>query len=470
LERRNPGSPELIKPGGFGENLVVAEIDENDVCIGDVIQIGEGVLVAVCEPRQPCFKLNHRFKVKDMSRRAQDSGRTGWLYRVLKEGFIRAGDEMVLIQRPNPAWSIRRVQHYLYRELKNEDAMAELVELDGLGQAIRNLFVNRLKKKMENQLGRLTGGEDESFVGWSNYKVSEKSNETSRILSLVFEAEIASEKPKPALPGSHIRIKLGEDLVRAYSVVSGNQNRFELGVALNDTSRGGSKYIHQTLKAGDSFSVSEITTIFPLQESSDRHIFIAGGIGLTAFILAAQECEERGWEYHLHYLVWYTKDIAFKKYLSKFDANMTIYDKSIGKSCDLATILRKADSLTHVYCCGSQRLMDDVKQNAKICDLKDEQIHFEAFAVETSGDPFMACLQRSKKRVKVEGRQTLLEALRDTGMDVSSSCEVGNCGTCRVDVLVGRIEHRGSGLMDWEKAGSMLSCVSRGIGEISLDI
>jgi ferredoxin len=60
--------------------------------------------------------------------------------------------------------------------------------------------------------------------------------------------------------------------------------------------------------------------------------------------------------------------------------------------------------------------------------------------------------------------------LRDAGLEVSSSCEVGNCGTCRVEVLKGRIDHRGSGLMDWEKGTAMLSCVSRGIGSIVVDV
>jgi MOSC domain-containing protein YiiM/ferredoxin-NADP reductase len=466
-----PESKELVGPGAFGENLVAAGVDENDVCIGDVICIGEEVLISVCEPRQPCYMLNHRFKVKDMSKRAQDSGRTGWYCRVLREGYIRAGDEMVLVARPNPEWAVRRVQHYLYRDRRNEDAMKELIELNGLGQSIKDLFANRLRKQMEDEEARLKGGDEEFKGTWSDYLVAEKSYETPRILSLVFQAKIPVEEgPKVAVPGSHVRLKLDEKLVRAYSVVYGDQNRFELGIALSDTSRGGSKYIHQTLKVGDTFSISEITTTFPLHEAADRHIFIAGGIGLTAFISAAKECEEKAWPYHLHYLVRNTTDVAFMRYLSQFANNFTLYDKSNGRVCDLTRILRKADSLSHIYCCGSQRLMDDVKRTAKACGLNDENVHFEAFEVDASGDPFTACLQKSNKTIKVEGRQTLLNVLRDVGLDISSSCEVGNCGTCRVDVLQGRIEHRGSGLMEWEKGNSMLSCVSRGIGNIVLDI
>ncbi|QDS75254.1 hypothetical protein FKW77_000717 [Venturia effusa] len=466
-----PDNKELFSPGGFGENLVCDAVSEEDVCIGDVIRIGDEVLASVTEPRAPCYKLNHRFKVKDLSRRSQMSGRTGWLYRILKEGFVQADDEMLLIERPNPEWSVRRVQHYLYEDMRNEKAMKELVRLEGLGKAMVGIFANRLMKGLESHEGRLKGPDEEEFKGaWSEYVVAAKSYETPRTLSVVFEAKASVLEPRLAVPGSHIRVRLGGDLVRAYSVVTGDENHFELGVALSDTSRGGSEFIHQTLKVGDTLSMSEMTTSFPLHEQADRHIFIAGGIGLTAFILAARECEARNWPYHLHYLVRSSTDVAFRRYLSEFGANVTIHNKASGESCDLAAVIQKADSQTHVYCCGSKRLMDAVKHEAKVCGLAEDSLHFEAFEVDASGDPFTATLRRSKKTVKVEARQTLLDVLREAGLAVDSSCEVGNCGSCRVEVLDGRIDHRGSGLMDWEKCNAMLSCVSRGIGGIVVDI
>lgn len=460
----------MIGNGAFGENLVVAGVEEGDVCIGDVIGIGAEVLISVCEPRQPCYMLNHRFKVKDMSRRAQDSGRTGWYSKVLREGEIRAGDEMVLVERPNPRWTVRRVQHYLYKDKKNEEAMVELVGLDGLGQSVKDLFANRIRKQVEDMEGRLKGGEEEFQGVWSEYVLAEKYIETPRIVSLRFKAKDSAKDIIPALPGSHVRLKLGGDLVRAYSVVGGDSECFELGIALSEKSRGGSKYIHQTLNEGDTIMASQLATSFPLQDRVDRHVFIAGGIGLTAFIATAKACEAKGLPYHLHYLVRSSEDVAFDRYLKGFGKNVTIYDKSAGRRCDVAGLLRKMDSLSHVYCCGSQRLMDSVKQSAKDCGLKEEQVHFEAFEVDASGDAFTACLQKSKRTLKVEGQQTLLDVLQEAGLDVSSSCEVGNCGTCRIDVLAGQVEHRGTGLMEWEKTHSMLSCVSRGRGEIVLDL
>jgi MOSC domain-containing protein YiiM len=84
--------------GGFGENLVSEKLNERNVCIGDKIRIG-GALLQVSLPRQPCFKLNHRFNLKSFSSQTWKKSRTGWYYRVLEEGWVAAGDEIILIER-----------------------------------------------------------------------------------------------------------------------------------------------------------------------------------------------------------------------------------------------------------------------------------------------------------------------------------------------------------------------------------
>jgi MOSC domain-containing protein YiiM/ferredoxin-NADP reductase len=456
--------------GAFGENLVAAGIDEGDVCLGDVFRIGKEVLISIREPRQPCHNLNRRFEMSNMANRSQNTGRTGWYCSVVEEGFIQAGDEIVLVARPNPIWTVRQVQHYLYKDMLNDEAMKQLANLDSLGQEIRDLFANRLMRIMEDQNDRLHGGADEGTAMWSDYTIAEKLIQTPRILSIKLRAKVLVEKSRPGQPGSHVRLKLGGDLVRAYSVVSGDQNCFELGIQLSDTSKGGSAFIHNSLRVGDELSASQFANYFPLHENADRYVFIAGGIGLTAFIAATKMCEANHWPYHLHYLVRNSNDIAFTRYLGKLGNNVTIYDKSAGKTCDVGRLLSKTDSMSHVYCCGSPRLMDLVKGKAKDYGLDEANVHFEAFEVATTGDPFTVNLQNSKKTIKVPGRKTLMNALREAGLEISSSCEVGNCGTCRVGVLGGRIDHRGTGLRDWEKGESMLSCVSRGIGEIVLDM
>jgi ferredoxin-NADP reductase len=432
--------------------------------------IGDEVLAQVSYPRQPCYKLNHRFEVKDMSRRSQTQARTGWYYRILREGTISEGDEIRLVKRINPKWTVADVQHYLYIEMKNEEAMRKIIVLEGLGAEIRTIFRNRLNKQFEDQEGRLNGGEGMSMNKWSDYKLIKKKMQTPRIASLRFEATQLVDNPAKVEPGSHVRIKLGKKLVRAYSVVTGDSNTFELGVALDHQTRGGSKYIHEAAKQGDIFSLGEIRATFPLSEEADHHIIIAGGIGITAFITAALFLQDKKQSYELHFAVRSAADIPFKHYLESLGDNVIIYDKSKGDFLSVGKVLARSNDNSHVYCCGPKRLMDGVAQAAESSGVPESHVHFEAFEITTSGDPFTAECVMSNKTVEVEGSKTLLDVLKDAGFDVDSSCETGNCGTCRVGVKSGKVQHRGTALLDSEKDTAMLSCVSRGIGHIVLDL
>jgi MOSC domain-containing protein YiiM/ferredoxin-NADP reductase len=459
-------------PGSFGENIVSSCANERNICIGDVLSIGEEVLVQVSEPRGPCFKLNHRFDMKNMSRLSQDLGRTGWYYRVIREGFIQEGDRIVLRERSYPKWTIANVQQYLYRDIKNKEAMQELIELAPLGNDTRTIFENRLKKSVvESHHHRLTGSEEAAVRRWNPYRIVSKSLETPRIYSFVFEALEQPKRVYDVEPGSHVRLKFKNGrFQRAYSVVRGDNNRFELAVALELDSRGGSKYLHSTTKVGDVVSVGQITASFPLAIAADHHILIAGGIGITAFVIAATQMYASGESFELHLAVRSVDDVPFKRYLEPLGSTVVIHDKSEGRSLEIEEVVSKANDNTHVYCCGSQRMMDGVASATELYGLAKENVHYEPFEAETSGEPFTVELAISNETLDVPAERTLLDVLRDAGIDMPSSCEVGSCGTCLVNVKKGLIQHRGIGVMDLEKENSMLSCVSRGVGQIVLEL
>jgi len=114
-------------------------------------------------------------------------------------------------------------------------------------------------------------------------------------------------------------------------------------------------------------------------------------------------------------------------------------------------------------------MIEDIIRSSKECGMSSEEIHLEAFQIATSGDPFTVEVKKTGQVLAVDGEKTLLETIREAGLEVDSSCETGNCGTCRVEVCQGRVDHRGSGLGGENKANAMLSCVSRGIGHIVID-
>ncbi|MDQ1771514.1 MOSC domain-containing protein [Labilibaculum sp. A4] len=105
--------------GMFGENLTISDLDEGDIKIGDVFQIGNA-RVQVTQPRQPCYKLNYRFDCNSMVRQFIDAGFPGIYIRVIEEGEVRKGDELILLERREESLSIREVYNLLYESSKDQ--------------------------------------------------------------------------------------------------------------------------------------------------------------------------------------------------------------------------------------------------------------------------------------------------------------------------------------------------------------
>lgn len=150
-------APALDAPGAFGENLSTSGWTEETVCLGDVIRFG-GALLQVSQGRQPCFKLNLRFGLRDMALRLQESGRTGWYYRVLEEGVAKEGDALELVDSPCPDWPLMRLSALLYRDTREREGLAAMATLPYLAEGWRSLAQRRLESgRVESWSARLYG-------------------------------------------------------------------------------------------------------------------------------------------------------------------------------------------------------------------------------------------------------------------------------------------------------------------------
>jgi MOSC domain-containing protein YiiM len=128
---RAEGGLKDVGPGAFGENLTVDGITEDVACLGDVYEIG-GVRLEVTKPREPCSTLARRHRVPDMIAIVRANGRSGWYLRVLREGEVEAGQEVVLASRPYPEWPVRVVAVAMLERHADPERAARLARCPAL--------------------------------------------------------------------------------------------------------------------------------------------------------------------------------------------------------------------------------------------------------------------------------------------------------------------------------------------------
>lgn len=154
--RRSLNNPSLPF-GAFGENFTVVGLTEADVCIGDVWQVGAEAVVQVSQPRQPCWKLARRWRIKSLALDVQQTGRTGWYFRVLREGFVAAATPLALLERPHPEWTVERANRVMHADKGGAAATLELASVPLLSSNWRTTLTRRANKQESDPKKRLIG-------------------------------------------------------------------------------------------------------------------------------------------------------------------------------------------------------------------------------------------------------------------------------------------------------------------------
>lgn len=124
--REHLGIPDLPH-GAFGENLTVSGLEEPGLSIGDIFSLG-AARVQVSQPRQPCWKLARRWRVKDLAAQVERNGFTGYYFRVMHHGWVRSGDSLRLEERPFPEWTIQRCNEIMHHRADNFGEARALAE------------------------------------------------------------------------------------------------------------------------------------------------------------------------------------------------------------------------------------------------------------------------------------------------------------------------------------------------------
>ena len=280
-----------------------------------------------------------------------------------------------------------------------------------------------------------------------------------------------------ALPGfsagSHVQVHLPNGRRNAYSLLGdpADTRQYRIAVRHQDASRGGSRFLHQSMHTGDRLAISAPANLFPLHSKAHQHLLVAAGIGITPFIAYSRELLRRGEDFELHYAYRQGSSDAYLGELRQRLGNRLHEYPSGRRRFDPAALLQDRPLGAHVYSCGPQSLLLAIQEQAAVLGWSPRRVHSEAFAGAEPGQPFSVELVRSGRHLQVSAEQSLLEVLESAGVDIPNLCRGGVCGQCQTPYLKGDVEHRDHVLAADERASSLMPCVSRGCGSpILLDI
>jgi len=293
--------------------------------------------------------------------------------------------------------------------------------------------------------------------------------EAKDVITLELRAIAGGELPE-FTPGSHLDVHLPNGLVRNYSLTNDwrERNRYVVGVGRAADSRGGSSYIHSSVRAGQQIKISAPRNNFPLDEASASFLFIAGGIGVTPIMAMVRWCIANGKSWRLIYAARSRQRTAFYEELCELGRDRVHFhfDDEAGKVLDVAQAIASWKQGESIYCCGPAPLMEAVKALTE--NLPGGTVRFEWFTVPESDEPqesnsFTVRLKRSNIEFEVPEQKSILEVLEEHGYELPFSCREGLCGTCVTNVCSGEPDHRDYVLSDEERdSGKMMTiCCSR---------
>ncbi|WP_083772254.1 MOSC and FAD-binding oxidoreductase domain-containing protein [Methylocella silvestris] len=505
--------------GQFGENFTIDGLSDQDVCIGDQYRVG-GALLEVAQPRVTCYRVGIRMGEPQMAALLVAHGRPGFYFRVLQEGEVGAGDEIVQVAAGPERMSVFEINALLYMPGHPRGQLERALRIPALSPGWNASFQALLQQDQSG--GAKTGnaglarpsGPAPAWPGFRPLRVSRKLPESSSVVSLTFESVDGSSLTK-ALPGQFIvlRLKAVADapaLLRSYSL-SGEPSAERYRVSVKREPHGAATaYIHDELRVGDVLEVSAPRGGFTLRPGDGPVVFLSAGIGATPLLamlhaLAAEASAREIWwlygtrDHHDHPFAAETDALLQKLAYSRrhifyslpaaedqlgvdFDARGHM---DMGGVRELGTP-RNAD----FYICGPSTFLSDLSAGLAEWGVASSNIHTEIFGSGPPMTPGLAASPRPRPHLPhgAPGNgprvsfarsgidvywgancQSLLDLAEACDVPVRWSCRTGVCHTCETGLVAGAVTYRPEPI-DAPAGGNVLICCCQPQGDLVIDL
>jgi MOSC domain-containing protein YiiM len=276
--------------GQFGENFTVDGLDDDEVCVGDRYRIGSA-LFEVTQPRVTCYRVGIRMNEPRMPALLTGHGRPGFYFRVLEEGAVQAGDDVVKVATGTERMTVATINALLYVDRRPDPGLLEralrIPALSPGWQASLGALLDQQSRgaQGEGNAGLVSLGAPPAWAGFRTLKVVTKRSESATVLS--FELEDKDSAPLPrALPGQFVTLKLEPEggappLVRSYSLSGPPGNaRYRITVKVEPHGAAG-RYLRASVDVGDHIKVAAPRGQFTLDENPRPVVLVSAGVGVT---------------------------------------------------------------------------------------------------------------------------------------------------------------------------------------------
>ena len=505
--------------GQFGENLTVEGLSDDDVCIGDRYRIGEA-LFEVTQPRVTCYRVGIRMNEPQMAALLTSSGKPGFYFRVLQEGEVEAGDEIVKVADGPERMTVAEINALLYLPGHSRQQLERALRIPALSEGWRTSFQAFLQQ--ESSGGPMTGnpglgpelGLPPAWPGFHPLRISRIDRESRSVISLLLVP--ADGRPLVAAePGQFVVLRLrpkldAPPLLRSYSLSdtpSADQYRVSIKQELNGVA---STYVHNQVKVGDVLDVSAPRGSFTLRPGDRPVVLLSAGVGATPVLamlhaLAAGASPRQVWWLYgarnrddhpfaqearglVHALPHSRSRILYSR--PGPDDRLGLEFNATGRLgipvLDELGVPRDAD----FYLCGPSAFLQDLSAGLAAWSVAGDRVHREIFGpgesmtpgvtdapvrpvhapAGSAGEGPQVSFARSGLTVRWDEKyQSLLELAEACDVPVRWSCRTGVCHNCESGLVSGAVSYRPDPL-DPPAAGDLLICCSQPQEDVVIDL
>jgi ferredoxin-NADP reductase/MOSC domain-containing protein YiiM/ferredoxin len=505
--------------GQFGENFTIEGMPDSDVCIGDRYRIGTA-LFEVTQPRVTCYRVGIRTNEPRMPALLTSSGRPGFYLRVLQEGAVGAGDDIVKVGEATERMSVAEINALLYSPHHPRDRLEQALRIEALSPGWRGSFEALLRNQTRGAASGNAGLAPAAAAhpvapGFRPLTVTAIEPACADVLSLTLQS--ANGQPlQTALPGQYVVLRLprpagGPPLFRSYSLSGeASTERYRISVKVEPHGAAGT-YLQAHVRAGDALDVSAPRGSFVLQPGDGPLVLLSAGIGVTPVLamlhaLAAAGSTRQVWWLHgardrqhhafadearalVHKLthgrsyVCYSRPDASERIGENFDALGHLSRTAL----DEAGVPQGAD----FYLCGPTRFMADMKMVLAALSVAPERIHAEIFSGGETLTPGIVGTSARAPHQPTEDADTgplvsfarsgvaahwnaalypnILELAEACDVPVRWSCRTGVCHNCESGLVSGTVNYSPEPL-DMPAQGNVLVCCSQPAGDVVIDL